>query len=123
MVRANDKIKRLQKYAHTGELANESVEDSFKDLAVYSLIALDLFRQELESDKQAKYYENPDNRKIVGKAFKVRQSIDDATGEEWNKSAALLRESSDPGDETKDCADRYAHKPHGNCSGRVFDAT
>lgn len=51
MIRANDKIKRLQKYAQVGELANESVEDSFKDLAVYSLIALDLYRQE-EDAKQ-----------------------------------------------------------------------
>lgn len=46
MIRANDKVKRLQKYAKTGELANEGVEDSFKDLAVYALIALDLWRQE-----------------------------------------------------------------------------
>lgn len=50
MVRANDKIKRLQKFAQTGELANESVEDSFKDLCVYSLIALDLYRQEVDKE-------------------------------------------------------------------------
>lgn len=40
MVRANDKVKRLQKYAREGNLANESARDSFMDLAVYSLIAL-----------------------------------------------------------------------------------
>jgi hypothetical protein len=46
MVRANDKIKRLQKYAIDGKLANESVADSFLDLAVYTIIALDLYRQD-----------------------------------------------------------------------------
>jgi hypothetical protein len=44
MLRANDKIKRLQKFAVDGELANESVTDSFLDLAVYTIIALDLYR-------------------------------------------------------------------------------
>lgn len=39
MVRANDKIRRLQKYAKEGGLANEAAEDSFLDLAVYALIA------------------------------------------------------------------------------------
>src|SRR5260221_14535561 len=45
MVRANDKIKRLQKYATRGSLKNESVEDSLLDLAVYSIIALILWRE------------------------------------------------------------------------------
>ena len=46
MVRANDKMKRLQVYAQTGQLANEGVEDSLIDLAVYAIIALILFREE-----------------------------------------------------------------------------
>lgn len=46
MTRANDKMRRLQKAAKGGELANESVEDSLMDLAVYALIALCLFREE-----------------------------------------------------------------------------
>jgi hypothetical protein len=45
MVRANDKMKRLQKYAQAGELANESVRDSFMDLAVYALLGLILFEE------------------------------------------------------------------------------
>lgn len=45
MIRANDKIRRLQTYAVKGELANESVRDSFLDLAVYSLIGLTLFEE------------------------------------------------------------------------------
>lgn len=46
MVRANDKIRRLQTYAQTGKLSNEGVEDSLMDLAVYSIIALVLFEEE-----------------------------------------------------------------------------
>lgn len=46
MVRANDKIKRLQQYAREGKLANEGVADSFMDLAVYAVIAMVLWEQE-----------------------------------------------------------------------------
>jgi hypothetical protein len=45
MIRATDKVRRLQTYANKGTLANEGVEDSLLDLAVYSLIALVLFRE------------------------------------------------------------------------------
>ena len=51
LVRANDKVRRLQKAARQElrgsrvALANESVEDSFRDLAVYALIGLLLFRE------------------------------------------------------------------------------
>lgn len=47
MIRANDKIKRLQKYAREGNLENETARDSFMDLAVYSLIALVLHDEAL----------------------------------------------------------------------------
>ena len=46
MVRANDKVKRLQNFARKGSLANESAEDSFDDLAVYATIAKVLYREE-----------------------------------------------------------------------------
>jgi hypothetical protein len=45
MVRANDKVKRLQKLAKEGSLANEAARDSFMDLAVYALLALILFEE------------------------------------------------------------------------------
>ena len=51
MVRANDKLRRLQKFALTGGLQNESVEDSFMDLAVYSLIGLILYRESIKQDQ------------------------------------------------------------------------
>lgn len=47
MIRASDKVARLQAYARNGVLANEGVEDSLQDIAVYAIIALILFRQEM----------------------------------------------------------------------------
>jgi len=46
MIRANDKMHRIQSFLQNGSLANESVEDSLKDLAAYTLIALVLFREQ-----------------------------------------------------------------------------
>jgi hypothetical protein len=46
MIRATDKIRRLQSLTLNGKLENEAAEDSFKDLAVYSIIALVLFEQQ-----------------------------------------------------------------------------
>lgn len=43
MVRLNDKVRRLQRFAERGELANESAEDSMLDIAVYALIAYLLY--------------------------------------------------------------------------------
>lgn len=47
MVRLNDKVTRLQSMVATGgELKNEPVEDSLRDIAVYALIALVLYEEE-----------------------------------------------------------------------------
>lgn len=46
MIRGQDKLKRLQAYARKGTLANEGVEDSFLDLAVYAVIGLVLWEEE-----------------------------------------------------------------------------
>lgn len=43
--RANDKMVRIKRYAQTGRLENESVRDSFLDLANYALIALVLWEE------------------------------------------------------------------------------
>ena len=45
MIRANDKMRRIQTAAQGSTLQNEGVEDSLMDLAVYALIALVLFRE------------------------------------------------------------------------------
>ena len=39
MVRAGDKMTRLETFVQKGTLANEGVEDSLLDLAVYAIIA------------------------------------------------------------------------------------
>jgi len=48
MIRATDKMRRLQKVARGGTLANEGVEDSFMDLAVYAIIGLVLYKETTE---------------------------------------------------------------------------
>jgi hypothetical protein len=45
LLRATDKMRRLQKFAQVGRLANEAVEDSFRDLAVYAIIGLILYEE------------------------------------------------------------------------------
>ncbi len=45
-LRALDKVRRINAYCLSGQLQNEGVEDSFLDLAAYSLLALRLFREE-----------------------------------------------------------------------------
>lgn len=50
-IRLNDKVRRLQAFARKGELLNESVEDSLRDIAVYAIIALVLLEQEKEALK------------------------------------------------------------------------
>lgn len=54
LVRMNDKMKRLQKAARGGQLANESVEDSIIDIAVYAIIDLVLYREMIQSQEAAK---------------------------------------------------------------------
>ena len=45
LIRADDKIRRLQAFAQRGRLENESVEDSLLDLATYAVLALSLYPQ------------------------------------------------------------------------------
>lgn len=45
MVRATDKVRRLQSFARKGSLANESAVDAFDDLAVYAVIARVLYEE------------------------------------------------------------------------------
>jgi hypothetical protein len=56
-IRMADKLRRLQTFATKGELANESAEDAFKDLAVYALIGLCLYRE--DSSLAGEVWETP----------------------------------------------------------------
>ena len=47
LIRMNDKMRRLHKAAKGGTMANESVEDSLIDLAVYAAITLVLYKEEI----------------------------------------------------------------------------
>jgi hypothetical protein len=44
-IRLCDKVQRIQKFAKDGKLANESVIDSFNDLAVYAVICRVLYEE------------------------------------------------------------------------------
>lgn len=57
MTRANDKMRRLMKAASGGEMANESVEDSLLDLAVYAVIGYVLYTEQAEKDGEARLQE------------------------------------------------------------------
>jgi uncharacterized protein YodC (DUF2158 family) len=46
VLRANDKLVRIKSFLKKGNLANESVEDSILDSAVYYIIALILYREQ-----------------------------------------------------------------------------
>lgn len=45
MLRLNDKVTRVQSFIANGRLANEPIEDSFRDIAAYALLALILFQE------------------------------------------------------------------------------
>jgi hypothetical protein len=61
LTRANDKMRRLQKFAAEGNLANESVEDSLIDLAVYAIIGLILYREEQSEERVQRLIDNLEN--------------------------------------------------------------
>lgn len=52
LIRATDKMRRLQKVACGGTLLNEGARDSFMDLAVYAIIGLVLYDEETEKMKE-----------------------------------------------------------------------
>lgn len=54
LVRMQDKMSRLENFAKQNELKvkNESVEDTFIDLAVYSILGLILFNNDKLSEKK-----------------------------------------------------------------------
>jgi hypothetical protein len=45
MIRLSDKVQRTKTLARRGTLENEGAEDAFKDIAVYALLALYLYRE------------------------------------------------------------------------------
>lgn len=54
VIRLMDKFERVEQFCRSGEFAikSESLEDSFKDIAIYSTLAMILFRKEQEKPKK-----------------------------------------------------------------------
>ncbi len=50
-IRMRDKQSRIQSFIKKGVLANESIEDSFLDLANYAMLALALYREAKDDDR------------------------------------------------------------------------
>ncbi len=50
MIRVCDKIKRLQSLVQNGKLVNESAIDSFRDIALYTQMAQELFEEYLKKE-------------------------------------------------------------------------
>lgn len=48
LLRMNDKMTRIKSFQEKGNLANESVEDSLLDIAVYAIIAVVIIEEELD---------------------------------------------------------------------------
>ena len=57
IIRLNDKVHRLARFAKRGKLANESAKDSMMDIAVYALIAYLLYGEasEEQGEKTPEY--------------------------------------------------------------------
>lgn len=67
MIRLNDKVKRLQSLSRKGKLYNESAVDSFKDIAVYAVIALVLYEQECGAQgEQTQQYQEMNKKQPGG---------------------------------------------------------
>ena len=54
VIRLMDKFERVEQFCRSGEFAikSESLEDSFKDIAIYSTLAMILFRKDQEKQQE-----------------------------------------------------------------------
>lgn len=88
LIRGNDKVKRLQKYAQTHELANEGAEDSLIDLAVYSVIALVLWREQYKEKLEQKSFEpvDGDGKKVM--VFDTAEDFAEYLASQFNEKDA-----------------------------------
>ncbi len=50
-VRMRDKMSRIQSFVKKGTLVNESIEDSFLDLANYAMLGLALYRESKDDER------------------------------------------------------------------------
>jgi len=92
-----DKFERVEQYCTNGELAikSEGMEDTFKDIAVYSTLAMILFRkqqdgatQELTEAERGKDAES-DEDKFWDKEIEKRQEDARRAVMKWRENGAI----------------------------------
>ena len=92
-----DKFERVQQYCTNGELAikSEGMEDTFKDIAVYSTLAMILFRkqqdeatQELTETDRGKDAENHED-KFLAKEIKKREKFGRKAVMKWRENGEI----------------------------------
>ena len=97
VIRLMDKFERLEGFCRTRELAvkNESIEDTFKDIAVYSTLAMILFRkqqddatQELTETDRGKDAENHED-KFWAKEIKNREEFARQAVMKWSENGPI----------------------------------
>ena len=97
VIRLMDKFERLEGFCRTRELAvkNESIEDTFKDIAVYSTLAMILFRkqqddatQELTEIDRGKDAENHED-KLWAKEIKNREEFARKAVMKWRENGSI----------------------------------
>ena len=77
VIRLMDKFERVQQYCVNGELAikSEGMEDTFKDIAVYSTLAMILFRKDQERTMAERFNLEPvDN--LDARLISMRESAE-----------------------------------------------
>ena len=97
VIRLMDKFERVEQYCSNGELAikSEGMEDTFKDIAVYSTLAMILFRkqqddatQELTETDRGKDAENHED-KFWAKEVKKREEFARKAVMKWRENGAI----------------------------------
>ena len=70
VIRLCDKFMRVEQFCRSGELAikSEGLEDTFMDIANYSILALILYRKGEDSDFMREWKKRPKSTKQVDKA-------------------------------------------------------
>ena len=97
VIRLMDKFERVEQYCTNGELAikSEGLEDTFKDIAVYSTLAMILFRkqqddatQELTEIDRGKDADN-DEDKFCAKEIKNREEFAREAVMKWRENGPI----------------------------------
>ena len=97
VIRLMDKFERVEQYCRSGELAikSEGIEDTFKDIAIYSTLAMILFRkqqddatQELTEIDRGKDAENHED-KFWAKEIKNREEFARQAVMKWSENGPI----------------------------------